>query len=255
MIGLLSTSCTTGPRSGSFARVAIRLLLVTELFIRPFAATAAGDLSVSPTRVDINEAGTGTISVRNAGTEGSLLQVTAMRWLDSPMPDQLQPAPELIAVPPIFALKPGKQQVIRLALRDRTRPTLERSFRLLISEVPAPAAGSAQPTGVRFSLGFNVPVFQKPAGALADPVWTLVSGKTGPTLSVRNDGQAHVQVTSLSVLDVRGKALSDFKDAFYLLPGRSRSWPLSPAVAGTDLTILADTNLGKLEKRLAAPSQ
>ena len=216
-------------------------------------ARAAGNLSVSPTRVDISEAGTGSIAVRNAGSDGSILQVTPMRWLDSPLPDALEPAPELIAVPPVFTLKPGKQQVIRLALRDRKRPTSERSYRLLISEVPAPAAGPTQPTGVRFSLGFNVPVFQKPAGALADPVWSVVAGRAGPMLEVRNAGEAHVQLSAVSVRDEVGRTIADLNDAFYLLPGRSRSWPLPPKAVGANLTVTADTNLGKLEERLAAP--
>ena len=215
---------------------------------------AAGNLSVSPTRVDLTDAGTGTVTVRNTGEEASVLQIAVMRWLDSPLPDALEPAPHLIAVPPVFVLPAGKQQVVRLALRDRRRSETERSFRLLLSEVPAPAAGK-QAGGVRFSLGFNNPVFQKPAGALAEPIWSIAPGNGGRVLSVRNDGQAHVQMSAVSVRDPAGATITDLKDAFYLLPGRSRSWRLPAAAGGRTLTVVADTNLGTLEERLAASGE
>jgi fimbrial chaperone protein len=238
-------------------RFSLALVLALGLVMPPaFAAAparAAGNLAVSPTRVDLGETGTATIAVRNDGDEGSVLQVTAMRWLDSPMPDALEPAPEMIAVPPVFTLKPGSQQVIRLALRDRSRPSVERSYRLLINEVPAPASGGAQPGGVRFALGFNVPVFQKAPGALAEPVWTIQPAVGGLVLAVRNAGQAHVQMSGIAVRDEAGRSLALLKENFYLLPGRSRSWPLPAAAQGGPVTVVADTNLGTLEERLAAP--
>lgn len=234
------------------ARAGLTVFLgLTALLAAVLPARAAGNLSVSPTRVELGTSGTATVSVRNSGEESSVLQVSAMRWMDSPLPDALEPAPELIAVPPVFVLQPGKQQVIRLALRDRSRKLAEQAFRLLVSEVPATV--SSEPGGVRFSLGFNLPVFHKPAGALAEPVWTLQPGRDGPVLAVRNAGQAHVQMSAVAVQDGLGQPLADLKEAFYLLPGRSRSWQLPGSAAGKELTVVAETNLGTLEERLAAP--
>ncbi|HEX2529362.1 MAG TPA: fimbria/pilus periplasmic chaperone [Geminicoccus sp.] len=228
------------------------LALIGLAVLRPDHAGAAGNLSVSPTRVELAEAGTGTVAVRNNGDGPSVLQITAMRWLDSPLPDALEPAPELIAVPPVFVLQPGKQQVVRLALRDRSRASTERTYRLLLSEVPAAGSGG-EPGGVRFSLGFNIPVFQKAPGALAEPIWSISAGPGGPVLAVRNAGQAHVQMSAIRIRDGAGRALTDLKEAFYLLPGRSRSWHLPAAASGQILTVVVDTNLGTLEERLAAP--
>ncbi len=247
----------TGPRKITMRRdmfrwgAALLLLAATGLVALP--ARAAGNLAVSPTRVELGDTGTATIAVRNDGDAGSVLQISVMRWLDSPMPDALEPAPELMAVPPVFTLPAGRQQVIRLALRDRTRPAVERSYRLLIAEVPPPAAGGAQPGGVTFSLGFNVPVFQKPPGALAAPVWSIEPAAGGPVLGLRNTGQAHVQVSNILVQDGASRSLVELKEGFYLLPGRSRSWQLPAGAAGTPLTVIAETNLGTLEERLAAP--
>jgi len=229
--------------------------LLGLVVMAPAMPVQAGDLSVSPTRLELGQTGTATIVVRNDGMAASVLQVSAMRWLDSPMASALEPAPELLAVPPVFSLKAGGQQVIRLALRDRSRPTTERSFRLLISEVPTPAAGSAALGGVQFALGFNVPVFQKPAGALAAPVWSIDAGRDGPLLGLRNAGQAHVQVSAIQVRTATGASVVEMNEPFYLLPGRARSWPLPGTASGSSLTVVAETNLGTLEERLAAPGQ
>lgn len=218
----------------------------TVALLLPRLASPAGRLSVSPTRVDLSvETGTATIAVRNDSDVATVLQVGARRWLDSPMPDALEPAPELIAVPPVFTLPPGKQQVIRLALRDRSRPTAERTWRLLVTEVPAPAAGSGE-GGVHFALGFNLPVFQKPGGALAQPVWSLRNRELG----LSNTGTAHVQVRRIELKDPSGRSIGAITDSFYLLPGRSRHWPVDAATRS--LTLVADTNLGPIEQHLVA---
>jgi P pilus assembly chaperone PapD len=70
---------------------------------------------------------------------------------------------------------------------------------------------------------------------------------------LRNAGQAHVQVSSIQVTGAAGGALADLKDGFYLLPGRSRTWNLPAKASSQTLTVVADTNLGTLEERLAAP--
>ena len=52
-----------------------------------------------------------------------------------------------------------------------------------------------------------------------------------------------------------GASVAEVKEAFYLLPGRARSWPLPRTASGSSLTVVAETNLGTLEERLAAPGE
>jgi len=206
----------------------------------------AASLSVAPTRVELTpELRSGSIMLDNTGTTPTTVQVETFAWTRGNSIEELEPTRGLLAVPAVFNLPAGARQVIRVATREAGQGGIEQAYRLVISEVPVADAESA--AGVRFALRLSLPVFITPAGARAAPRWSLGREAGGRSLSVRNDGDAHLHVRRLTVTEkTTGRLLLASDSPRYVLPGAAQSWAFDgPAVSGPAL-VEADTNLGGL---------
>lgn len=214
------------------------------------AAAEAGNLTVAPTRVDLAAGRTaGAVTLHNNADEPVLVQVETFAWPRTPASGDLEATRSLVAVPPVFSLPPNGTQIIRIALREPQRETREQAYRLLITEVPQ-TVGKAG--GVQFALRLSLPVFATPAGAAAEPQWSLRTDADGSTLELVNAGTAHVQVRQLKVAG-GSDAPEIIAAPSYVLAGQRRSWKLrSPVRPGTVLTLEADTSLGPLAFPLTA---
>lgn len=232
----------------------MRALLV-PLLLAGLATTGqatAASLAVAPTRVELAaEAPSGAVTLRNEGAGPVTVQVQAFAWPRTPAIDDLEPTRELIAVPAVFALDPGAQQVIRVALRGQAEGPSERAFRLLITEVPVqPAEGKA---GVRFALRLSLPVFVRVPGARPLPSWSARREPGGVVLELENRGSAHLRVSQVT-LRRPGETtpVQVIEGLTYVLPGRSHRWSLpAAALPAGGLELEAETDAGRLEAKLA----
>jgi fimbrial chaperone protein len=236
----------------------LALLLAAPATMAPIPAGAAS-LSVAPTRVELGP-GTrpGTVTLQNDAERPVTVQVQAFAWGGSAGGDDLEPTRDLIAVPPVFSLEAKAKRIIRVAARRPTTGPDERTYRLLITEVPEPPAGGGH-AGVRLALRLSLPVFATPPGAEPLPVWSIRGGAGGaaPELALANRGRAHLQVRRLELRAAgRGEPVLAVDAPTYVLPGRSRAWALDlpAASAGATLRLEADTDFGPLEADLAAPA-
>jgi fimbrial chaperone protein len=213
------------------------------------ASAVAATLQVSPIRISISADGkAGVVRLHNQSDVPSLVQVEALAWNETDDLSQVPRTGEILAVPPVFEIAAGGEQVIRLALRRPLTSETEQAYRLLITEVPRAVGDGLQ--GVAFALRLNLPVFVTPEGALPQPTWSLERGANEAKLTLGNQGNAHVRVQSIALFENGGTQpvfVSD--DGGYVLAGRERSWQLDLGrlKAGASLTVKAETNLGKLE--------
>jgi fimbrial chaperone protein len=207
----------------------------------------AGSLSVAPTRLQLDpRAPSGALKLRNADSGPALLQVDTYEWLDSTAVEAMQPTRELVALPAVVELPPGEERLIRVALRAPAELTRERCFRVILAEVPQ-ARGA--PGGVRFALGFSVPVFLTPPGAAPQPRWSL----EGDRLVLANTGTAHVQVRRLELVDRAGRTLVVLEEPAYVLAGKRHAWTLPSGRAAAAVEVLAESPTGPLRASLAGP--
>jgi fimbrial chaperone protein len=213
------------------------------------ASAVAATLQVSPVRITISADGkAGVVRLHNQSDVPTLVQVEALVWNETADLSEVTTTSEILAVPPVFEIGAGAEQLIRLALRKPLTSGTEQAYRLLITEVPR-AVGDGTP-GVSFALRLNLPVFVTPEGALPQPSWSLQRDGGGAKLTLGNQGNAHVRVQSIALFEDGGANpvfVSD--DGGYVLAGRERSWQLDLASlkAGASLTVKAETNLGELE--------
>ncbi|MEM7024356.1 MAG: molecular chaperone [Pseudomonadota bacterium] len=218
----------------------IGCLIVCLLCGAAYGAT----LQVSPVRISISADGkAAVVRLHNQSDVPTLIQVEALMWNEADLTNAPR-TPEILAVPPVFEIGAGAEQVIRLALRRPMTSDTEQAYRLLITEVPR-AVGDGE-EGISFALRLNLPVFVTPKGALPQPAWSLAGGE----LKLGNRGNAHVRVRNFALfVDGDEDPVFTSNDGGYVLAGGERSWQLDlgRVKTGAALTIKAETNLGDLE--------
>jgi fimbrial chaperone protein len=220
--------------------------LLLALTILP---TLAAGLGVAPTLLEFapQEVAKG-LTLRNTGATTLRAQVRIFMWQQQDGKDVLTPSTALVASPPFLNIAPGGKQMVRIIQRGGTAPdTLsgERSFRILVDELPAPPVDEmgtdsqtgAQP-GLNFLLRFSIPAFiaSPTGGAGAKLNWRLQNTEAGLQLVADNAGSSRAQITDLKLMDSEARVLYEHKGlAGYLLSGNSRRWsfklPVSAAAA------------------------
>ena len=171
---------------------AFRAARVAALFVGTcFPALAhAAAFQVNPVRIQLTAENTSeAITVRNAGTEPVVVQMSMKAWSQADGVDRYSVTHDALVTPPIATIPPGAEQIIRAGLRRRLQVGQEIPFRLFIEEVPPPSPTQA-PVGLRVAVRIGVPVFVVPAsGARPDLAWTCERQPDGTLrLRVRNRG-------------------------------------------------------------------
>ncbi len=207
---------------------------------------AAATLDVAPVSHELTAARPALgMTVTNRGDAPVTLQVRGFAWDQDGGEDRLLPATEVIVSPPIFSIAPGQSQVLRALVRAPASDR-ERSYRLLIDELPGAADGAA----VRMTLRLSVPVFVKPA--LERPAqldWALAAD--GRSIRVANSGGARQRVHRLELVRADGRRLAASASGPYVLAGAQRRWTLDEdarsVMPGETLRVSALTDAGRIE--------
>lgn len=209
----------------------------------------AANLQISPVSISFGASQTAAgISLQNFGDQPLHGQVRVFSWDQKDGQDVLEPTTEVVASPPIMQIAPRSSQTVRLVRRDGQTPAGERTYRILIDEIPRGEAGA---DGVAIRLQYSVPVFVMPADARAAPrlAWSLVKREGAWFLRARNEGKLHAQIGATSVRTASGREIELGKGLLgYALPGRSREWRLGAdgAITGP-LAIRTTVNAQALE--------
>ena len=114
---------------------------------------------------------------------------------------------------------------MRLVRASREPAAIEKSYRLVIDEIPDPSTPAVN--GVVLRLRYSVPVFV--AGATPEPrpelSWRAAREGKEWVLSLNNTGTRYAQVASLQVLDSGGKPVAEVDGLVgYALAQRQRQW-------------------------------
>lgn len=215
-------------------------------------AAFAGSFQVSPVRVELSPTvQTASINVRNESpTDSVVVQLRAVSWKQEAGADVYTPTTELIATPPIFTLKPGAAQTVRVGLRRAEARDLQQTYRLFITEVPGPPKPGFQ--GLEVALNIGIPVFIAPKVKETLPLaWRATATKEGLALMATNPGNSHIQVLEASVLD-GGEKIAGVQQPRYLLARQAATWQL-PATRPPKgkLRVMARTDAGDVEAEVS----
>lgn len=209
-------------------RVAAGAFALLFLFAQ---ACPAASLQVSPIRLDFAaEAQTRELWLSNSGDAPLRAQVRVQQWSQADGEDRLEPTRELVATPAIVEIAPGQRQLVRIVRLQPTPSTVERSFRLIVDELPYAAAQAG--SGLNFLLRYSVPVFVAPVEAATAPAaatfrYLPAAAGQPPRLEAANPGARHVKLSQLTLLDAAGARTELVPGLLgYVLAGQRMQWPL-----------------------------
>lgn len=232
-----------------------RLLLYPGLFAASIAcllglagAAHATSLTVTPVLVTLDSKHHSiAISIRNESDEAKVIQTELVRWVQQDGNDMHTPSRDLLVNPPIFTLKPGQLQVIRIGL-NRKVDAKELAYRLRLTEVPPPPRPEFN--GLRVALRLDMPVYVLPRETQNNLLsWKASRNANGEILlTLGNMSNRHVQVGDIKLNEaIDGCKLVDWQPLrFVLLAGQSRQIRLKPGTAwqGKQIELTAHINDG-----------
>jgi len=217
-----------------------------------------GAFTVSPVRISLSALRPNSIlQITNHNDESVTLQAHVLIWTSDGEKDIYQDSDEVMLNPPLATVGPKQTQYIRLGLRWPNETTQERSYRLVVEEVPH--APKADFQGIQTLLRLVIPIFVAPRVATA-PRLSWVAVRTSDNhikLLVKNLGSAHIQIKSLDL------ASADAPDApihntqpIYLLPSQQREWIVNDDAIrlARRLAIVAATDTGAFHETVAISS-
>ncbi len=169
---------------------------------------SAASLDVNPVRVDI---ATPTepveLRVTNTGTDDLSIQIDTRIWTQAADgTDDLNYTDLLLAVPPLFTVNPGEQQIVRIGYLGAPSDDAEMSFRLLLTELASPAAPQDR-SALNMRMQLSIPVFVAPVSGVAAPEIVLDAiepAANGASLTLRNTGNAHAKLLGVDLLGRSG---------------------------------------------------
>lgn len=191
----------------------------------------AGLFSVTPVRIYMTPRDRAVaITITNEGDEELVMQADLFHWKQKPDgEDDLTLTEDLILSPPIIKLAPKARQVVRLAVLQREPTNDQRTYRMIVREVPEakPAEKTVQ---LQIALAFNMPVFITPPTAKRQLVCAVE--RVAPDTvraACENTGNAYAQPREFVLSNVAGEKLAVRDSGGYILPAIKRNFEIKRA--------------------------
>lgn len=229
----------------------MRRLLISLLILICWSAPAlaGGGLSVSPISVEFSgDEGPRALEVSNPGDKIIQVQVRLFDWRVDREGDHYAPSQDFAFSPPMFSLRPGAVQTVRLAPRARSGGG-ERAYRLFVDQLPEAAAPGQLNMPVRMVL----PVFVGGDGGKGSALhWRVEYDPRADeaVLIAANPGVRRVKVTELAYREGARETRLRPGLAGYVLAGEELGWRFAtPRRLGT-LEVTAKTDSGPITVRV-----
>jgi fimbrial chaperone protein len=182
--------------------------------------------------------------VENRGSDPVTLQVRAFGWSQSNGEDHYAQQDEVVASPPIATVAPGKRQLVRVIRRDGAPQDAERSYRLLIDELPPPleAARPGQTIAhLAVQMRYSIPLFtyRNPANP-APPALNarIIAEGDKRFVQISNAGQVHARLVDLRMAQ-GSRPVSILSGLVgYVLPGVTMRWQLPAGISSSGAVIV-----------------
>ncbi|MCK0155160.1 fimbria/pilus periplasmic chaperone [Alcanivorax sp. S6407] len=165
-------------------------LLLCAIFTGWSSGLFAGQLTVSPLTMNMTATQPNAIYKLDNGSDmETFYQLQLFAWEVIEGKTQLRRQNDLVVTPPVTLIPGNTEQTIRIIRQQETESDKEKSYRLIISELPD--TEKPQGANVRVLLRMSLPVFV--GGEDKEPQLTAYF-KDG-TLRIRNSGSRHAKIS------------------------------------------------------------
>lgn len=214
----------TPPSAGWCCASLLTLALCSPL------AVVAGQFTLQPTRLELTGPHrSGALVLRNESADALSFRVQGVRWTQGEDgQERYADTPDLIYFPRLLTLAAGQSAVIRVGLREPPADT-ERTYRLFIEELPAPALASSTSEGARIRIltRFGAPVFVRATVARHQlELASFALEGLQAHWTVRNLGTAHEAFRAITLRGLSASGAELFRQELlaerYLLAGGTR---------------------------------
>jgi len=206
--------------------------------LMPVSPAWAAKLRISPIGIHLTATErAGAITIVNTDDRPVNLQLRIYEWSErEDGQEQLDKTTDMIVSPPAITVPAGASYTIRIARPAVTPVNGERTYRLLIDELPQPDDPRTIGQGVKMVLRNSLPVFVTDAKAMADLKWTVWQDESGVHAQAQNQGKRHAKIVNLMLQTMSGRPLS-FGGGLngYVLGGATRTFTAPVNAAGTPL--------------------
>jgi fimbrial chaperone protein len=216
------------------------------------ASAWCATFTVNPVRIQVSATRPNAmLQVTNREDQPVTLQFHVVTWSFEAQKDIYVESDDFTLNPPIAVVGPHKTQSIRLGLRHAHDGTQERSYRLIIEEVPMASKPEFQ--GVQTLLRVSIPIFAMPKAVTAPKLnWQAVrTNDARLKVIATNHGSAHIQIKALNVTGA-DSADSYLKGAqpTYLLPNQQREWLIDDqrSQGKSRIKVLGVTDAGAIDE-------
>ncbi|MET0517907.1 MAG: fimbria/pilus periplasmic chaperone [Burkholderiaceae bacterium] len=211
----------------------------------------ASDVSLMPVNVQLDRFNDrATVQVMNNGAEPVIMQAEAIAWNRVGGVDHDAPTADIIVNPPVFTIKPGQTQIVRVGLRRTQELAQEGTYRMVLREVPGlNLANVGNVNGsVRVLVAMRVPIYVAPGKVQRGERWQLgQDGKGNLVATVSNTGNVHLKVGELRSQGPNGETMvlaSQQGPAAVIFPGEARSFALKMPAGAQPPKLQALTDQG-----------
>lgn len=207
-------------------------------------------ISVLPVVVRLKASETAaSLTIINESDNDADVRFRAMLWTQSDTGDELIPTEQVAISPPQATIAPRAAQIVRLVMKNM--PTShEGSYRILIDQIPGPAA----PGTVRIALRLSVPVFVAPKVRPAQEVNFQIERRGEQAWLVgHNNGAHHQEIREIALTETDGRSLRIAPGISpYILSGATHRWTILPQgplpVGGSQLRLNAVAQSGAISQ-------
>jgi len=213
-----------------------------------FAGPARADsLEITPVLIQmVGGERTATITITNPDDVPTNVQIRPLDWSQPDGADSYVESAVLMVSPPAVQIGPGESQVIRLVVDNLPEIQAERSFRVMIDQIPRESP--PQGAGIRTAIRALVPVFLAPSAAAKPNLsWRAEMDGAELRISASNAGASREKIIDLRIF-VDGQEVTRAPLAGYVLSGATRVWTVSDVPASArSVRVTGEGDWGEVE--------